>query len=64
VIDGIVQSDKLTAVGFDLAWLMQEISRRGIEDTKEIAYAVLTSKNKLYIDKYNDQLDFPARTKG
>lgn len=64
IIDGVVQSDKLTASGLDLAWLMQEISKRGVADTTEIAYAVLTSKNTFYIDKYNDDLTIPPRTNG
>lgn len=61
IVDGNVLSKKLEMAGFDLAWLMQEIEKKGISDTKQVAYAVLTSKNEIYLDQYEDNLSGQPR---
>ncbi|MFC4769386.1 DUF421 domain-containing protein [Effusibacillus consociatus] len=64
IIDGTVMTEKLVKAGLDLAWLLQELDKHGVNDYKDIAYAVLTSKNKLYLDKYRDDLHGAPRTRG
>jgi uncharacterized membrane protein YcaP (DUF421 family) len=55
IIDGGVLTENLHKAKLDLAWLMQELDKHGANDVTEVAYAVLTSKDKLYIDKYSDE---------
>lgn len=62
IIDGQVLTEKLANAGLDLDWLMQELTKNGISDTKEVAYAILTSKNTVYFDKYRDDLTIPRET--
>jgi uncharacterized membrane protein YcaP (DUF421 family) len=57
IIDGSVIEENLVHGNVKRSWLMSELERRGVVDTKDVAYAVLTSKNKLYVDKYEDQLE-------
>ena len=56
IMDGTVLTDNLVRNQFDLAWLMQQLDKNGVADTKDVAYAVLTSRNELYIDTYRDSL--------
>lgn len=63
IIDGQVLTEKLEMASLNLAWLMQELERNGILDTKEVAYAILTSKNTLYLDKYRDDFSIPPRSR-
>lgn len=63
IIDGQVLTEKLAMASLNLAWLMQELERNGILDTKEVAYAILTSKNTLYLDKYRDDFSIPPRSR-
>ncbi|KEO84846.1 YetF domain-containing protein [Tumebacillus flagellatus] len=56
IVDGNVLSHNLERWGYDLAWLMQELDAKGVRDTSDVAYAVLNSKNELYVDLYRDNL--------
>jgi uncharacterized membrane protein YcaP (DUF421 family) len=56
IIDGEVMTHSLEQWGFDLAWLLQQLEQKGIHDSKQVAYAVLTSQDKLYVDIYDDHI--------
>ncbi len=54
ILDGSVIEENLVNGNVERSWLMLELERLGVADTKDVTYAVLTSKNKLYVDKYDD----------
>jgi uncharacterized membrane protein YcaP (DUF421 family) len=56
IIDGNVLTESLQQNDLDLAWLLQELDRHGVTGPEQVAYAVLTSQNKLYLDYYRDNL--------
>ncbi|MBL0385205.1 DUF421 domain-containing protein [Tumebacillus sp. ITR2] len=56
IVDGEVLTHNLERWGFNLAWLLQELERQGARDSADVAYAILTSQNKLYVDLYRDDL--------
>jgi uncharacterized membrane protein YcaP (DUF421 family) len=55
VIDGNVIEENLVYGNGERSWLMSELERLGVTDIPDVTYAVLTSKNKLYVDKRDDQ---------
>jgi uncharacterized membrane protein YcaP (DUF421 family) len=56
IMDGSVIEENLVHGNVERSWLMSELERLGVTDIREVTYAVLTSKNKLYVDKRDDQL--------
>lgn len=60
IIDGGVLTENLHKANLDLAWLMQEIDKYGVSDVTHVSYAVLTSQNKLYLDKYSDDFQMTS----
>ncbi len=54
ILDGKILKNNLQKNNFNQEWLYNELSKKGIEDIKEIAFAALSSNGNLYVDLYRD----------
>lgn len=54
ILDGKILKNNLQKNNFNQEWLYNELSKKGIEDVKEIAFAALSSNGNLYVDLYRD----------
>ncbi|QGU95930.1 DUF421 domain-containing protein [Clostridium bovifaecis] len=57
IIEGKIIRSNFQESGLTEEWLNNQLSRRGIENIKEVAFAAVSSNGRLYIDLYNDSLD-------
>jgi uncharacterized membrane protein YcaP (DUF421 family) len=55
IMDGTVQEDGLTSLGFDKAWLEEELQRSG-HTVEDIFLAVADENGGMYLDFYEDKL--------
>lgn len=60
VVDGVILQQNLKQVGLTEEWLRNELSRRGINDLKEVTLASLYTDGTLYVDVRKDQLQHPV----
>lgn len=52
--DGEVEYAHLKACNLDIAWLTQELEKRGIHDVKEVFCAILSTNGELFIQRKED----------
>lgn len=57
VYDGNILYENLTKHTYDEEWLMAELKKRNLA-VKEISYAIVGTKGNLYIDLFQDQLNY------
>ena len=56
IIDGIIIQQNLANVNKTEQWLLQQIQAQGIQDFKEISFAVILPNGQLYIDRFKDNV--------
>lgn len=56
IIDGQIIEENLAQNGITEQWLLNQLNVQGINDTKEVILAIITSEGKLYVDKKTDQV--------
>lgn len=54
--DGIVIEQNLRQRKKDQNWLLQQLRANGVEDIKQVFYALILPNDQLYIDKYEDHV--------
>lgn len=52
--DGEVEYAHLRACDLDIAWLMQELEKRGIRDVKDVFCAILSTDGTLFVQRKED----------
>jgi uncharacterized membrane protein YcaP (DUF421 family) len=56
--DGRVFEQNLAQNHLDFNWLYRELRRNNIADVREVLYANLNTGGTLYIDRYDDRMDY------
>ncbi|MTI71194.1 MAG: DUF421 domain-containing protein [Firmicutes bacterium] len=56
ILDGKIIDKNLKEKNLSKVWIKNELKNRGILNIKEVSYGVLSSKGKLFIDLYKDQM--------
>lgn len=54
ILDGKLNEDNLKLSGFDINWLMENLKNYNINKIDDVFFAMLDSKNKLYIQRRNN----------
>jgi uncharacterized membrane protein YcaP (DUF421 family) len=54
ILDGSIIERNLQKNGLSREWLSSELKKKGIEHTKEVAFAALATNGNLYVDRYRD----------
>ena len=54
ILDGKIIEKNLLQSGLNHEWLYQELNKKGIQSTKDVAFAVLATNGNLYVDLYRD----------
>jgi uncharacterized membrane protein YcaP (DUF421 family) len=54
ILDGNIIGKNLQKNGLSREWLYNELKKKGIEHTKEVAFAALATNGNLYVDRYRD----------
>ena len=54
ILDGKIIGKNLLQIGLNHEWLYQELNKKGIQSTKDVAFAVLATNGNLYVDLYRD----------
>lgn len=54
--DGIIIEENLQNSNKTKDWLLQQLKMQGIQDLKEISYAVILPNDQLYVDKFKDSI--------
>lgn len=55
ILEGKVIDKNLKDLGYDIAWLQNELTKRGIDKIEEISFSALSTNGKIYIDLYKDE---------
>nr|WP_281244559.1 YetF domain-containing protein [Thermoflavimicrobium dichotomicum] len=50
ILDGEVQDKELSSVGFNRFWLKKELKKQGYHQFKDVFFASVDSKGKLYVE--------------
>lgn len=64
ITDGQVVAKNLGENNLSRQWLQGELHRRGIAGPEAVAYAVLDSRGRLFVDLYDDALHRPVDVEG
>lgn len=56
IITGNIIYENLASRNLTAQWLIDQLNMQGISDIREVYYANLDENNKLYIDKYKDNI--------
>ena len=54
-MDGKIIGKNLLQSGLNHEWLYQELNKKGIKNTEDVAFAVLATNGNLYVDLYRDE---------
>ncbi len=54
IVDGEVLPDSLASIGYDRAWLLEQIRAQGAETWKDVFLAQVDAKGNVYVDLYDD----------
>jgi uncharacterized membrane protein YcaP (DUF421 family) len=54
ILDGNIIEKNLQKNSLSREWLYNELKKKGIEHTKEVAFAALATNGNLYVDRYRD----------
>ena len=61
IYDGIILEQNLAQVGLDEEWLKSQLKNLlNIEDPSEVNLALLDTQGKLYVDKYDEEVEVPV----
>jgi len=55
ILDGKIIGKNLLQSGLNHEWLYQELNKKGIKNTEDVAFAVLATNGNLYVDLYRDE---------
>ncbi|WP_261134358.1 DUF421 domain-containing protein [Bacillus sp. Marseille-Q3570] len=58
VSDGKINESNLSKLHLDKAWLGQKLRDSGVQEISEVFYAEVQQDGTLYIDKYDDNVDY------
>ncbi|WLR50397.1 DUF421 domain-containing protein [Bacillus tianshenii] len=56
IYDGLILQGNLHKRNKEVHWLLDELHKQGVRQISEVAYAALLPNNKLYVDRFKDQL--------
>lgn len=56
IIDGIIFEQNLENHNRNEKWLFKQLHKKGINNLKEVSYAVILPNGELYIDKFKDSI--------
>ncbi|MGI6038399.1 MAG: DUF421 domain-containing protein [Limnochordia bacterium] len=56
ISSGQVIEGNLAQLGLDHRWLKEQLQAQGIDDVRQVAFAVLDSQGNLYVDKVEDDI--------
>lgn len=56
IVTGSIIYENLSKRNLNAKWLINQLKKEGIKDIREVFYANMDEKNKLYIDKYKDNI--------
>jgi uncharacterized membrane protein YcaP (DUF421 family) len=57
IVDGEVLPDVLANLGYDRAWLLQQIRAQGAENWSDVFVAQVDAKGNVYVDLYDDLIE-------
>ncbi|NLC76832.1 MAG: DUF421 domain-containing protein [Clostridia bacterium] len=60
IADGVINHQNLQTAGFDVTWLTEELTKRGLSDPKEVLFATISSDGELFVQAKAKQ---PERSK-
>jgi len=55
ILEGKIIGKNLLKSSLNNEWLYQELNKKGIQSTKDVAFAVLSTNGNLYVDLYKDE---------
>lgn len=56
VVDGTIMAQNLRRIGLNRAWLLERLQEQGLTDPRQAFLAVLDTRGRVYIDRYQDQV--------
>ncbi|HLS10281.1 DUF421 domain-containing protein [Lentibacillus sp.] len=56
IVDGVVNTNNLSALNLDMNWLEQQVNQAGVKTFSQIFYAEVQPDGTLYIDKKDDAM--------
>lgn len=59
IVTGNIIYDNLQSRNLSVKWLTSQLKKMGIKDIKDIYYASMDKHNKIYIDRYDDNINDP-----
>lgn len=57
IYDGKIILENLKKKSLSISWLNDELKKRNINDPKEVFFATINSSGKIFIDKYNEEIN-------
>ncbi|WP_218668311.1 YetF domain-containing protein [Sediminibacillus massiliensis] len=55
--DGIIIEQNLKQRQKDIAWLYQQLRKQGIQDVKQVSFAMILPDEALYVDRFEDHVN-------